>query len=138
MGSGKKKQFHPVGKQKMENPKNKDSRKTARYIGCCCFYCKTCRVFIDGKCGGCKLGSNCGEGDKNRAKCKIKLCCFEERKLETCVECPDYLSCKLIRDRFRGCQLDKCLESITFIKKKGYTKFINIADRWKGSSGNLE
>ena len=122
----------------MENPINKDSERTVRYIGCCCSYCKTCREFTNGNCRGCKLGYDSGDRDINRAKCKIKVCCFKERKFETCADCPDYLSCKLIQYRFKGYQLKKCLQLIEFIRENGYAGFMKTASRWKDCFGKLE
>ena len=66
-----------------------------RYIGCCGAYCKTCKLFIESYCKGCKLGYDTGERDINKAKCKIKLCCFKERQLVTCADCSDFASCKI-------------------------------------------
>lgn len=68
-----------------------------RDIGCCGTDCKTCDEFTTGRCPGCKAGYESGERDINKAECKIMLCCFKERKLELCADCPDYHSCKLIK-----------------------------------------
>jgi len=84
------------------------------------------------------LGYDNGERDINRAKCKIKLCCFRERKLETCADCPDYSSCRLIQKRFKGYKLRKCLQLIEFIRKNGYARYIETARNWKNYSGKLD
>lgn len=68
---------------------------TIREIGCCGAYCKTCMEEWQKKkypnertCRGCKLGYELGERDLSKAKCEIKVCCFREKKLETCADCP--------------------------------------------------
>ena len=111
-----------------------------REIGCCAAYCKTCRAFSEGNCRGCKLGYESGERDINRAKCKIKLCCFKERKFETCADCPDYPSCRIIQGFYnkKGYKYKKYKRSIEFIRKNGYDKFVIIADNWKGPYGKFD
>ena len=111
-----------------------------RYIGCCGAYCKTCKPYIEGYCKGCKLGYDTGERDINRAKCKIKLCCFKERKLETCSDCTDFASCEIIGSLYNksGYKYQKYRQSIEFIMKNGYSKFIKLANQWKGAYGRLD
>ena len=112
-----------------------------REIGCCGAYCKTCRASTSGSdCRGCKLGYKSGERDINKAKCKMKLCCFKERKFETCADCLNYSTCKIIHgfhDK-SGYKYKKYKQSIEFIRKNGYTKFIKIADNWKGPYGKFD
>ncbi|MDD3421893.1 MAG: DUF3795 domain-containing protein [Methanocellales archaeon] len=110
-----------------------------REIGCCGAYCKTCRALTEGSCRGCKLGYESGERDINRSKCKMKVCCFKERKLETCADCPDYPSCRMIQDFYnkKGYKYKKYRQSIEFIRKNGYDDFIKIADNWKGPYGKF-
>ncbi len=111
-----------------------------REIGCCGAYCKTCRASTTGsECRGCKIGYESGERDINKAKCKIKICCFKDRKLETCADCQDYPTCKIIysfHDK-NGSKYKKYKQSIEFIRKNGYTKYIKIADKWKGPYGKF-
>ena len=111
-----------------------------REIGCCGAYCKTCRTSTSGSiCRGCKLGYENGERDINKAKCKIKLCCFRDRQFETCADCSDYFNCNIIRgfhDR-SGYKYKKYQQIIEFIKENGYAKFIDIADGWEGPYGKL-
>lgn len=103
-----------------------------REIGCCGAYCKTCRASTKGsECRGCKIGYESEERDINKAKCKIKICCFKDRKLETCSDCQDYSTCKIIysfHDK-SGYKYKKYKQSIEFIRKNGYTKYIKIADK---------
>ncbi|MDD4897758.1 MAG: hypothetical protein PHY70_00015 [Methanocellales archaeon] len=110
-----------------------------REIGCCGAYCKTCRALAEGSCRGCKLGYESGERDIDRSKCKMKVCCFKERKLETCADCPDYVSCRMIQDFYnkKGYKYKKYRQSIEFIRKNGYDDFIKIADSWKGPYGKF-
>ena len=109
-------------------------------IGCCGGYCRTCREFTKGSCRGCKLGYEDGKRDINKAKCKIKICCFKENKLNTCADCAEYASCDIIQGWFtkKGYQYKKCKESIEFIRMNGYDKFIEIADNWKNLYGRLD
>ena len=113
---------------------------TIMEIGCCGAYCKTCRTSITGShCKGCKLGYENGERDINKARCKIKLCCFRNKKLETCADCQDYATCRIIhsfQDK-SGVKYKKYRQSIEFLQKNGYEEFIKIADNWKGPYGKL-
>ncbi len=110
-----------------------------RYIGCCGAYCKTCKVFISGFCKGCKLGFDTGERDINKAKCKMKLCCFRDKKLETCADCSKLDLCKIIGDWFshKGYKYKKYKEVIEFIRKNGYKKFLELSEKWNGAYGKL-
>jgi len=109
-----------------------------KYIGFCGFYCRTCRAYADGQCRGCTPGYDTGERDIARAKCKIKLCCFRDNKLETCADCADFPSCELIRGRFTDYKLRRSLEFLDFIKNEGYPAFIERADTWKDCLGKLD
>jgi hypothetical protein len=111
-----------------------------RFIGCCGAYCKTCKPYIEDYCKGCKLGFDTGERDINRAKCRIKLCCFKERHLVTCADCPDFASCEIIGSFHgkNGYKYKKYKQSIEFIRKNGYSRFVKLADRWTGAYGKLD
>jgi len=108
-------------------------------IGCCGAYCKTCRALADGSCRGCKLGYENGERDINKAKCRMKACCFKERGLNTCADCPELASCVIMREFFgkKGYKYGKYRQSIEFIVENGYTRFIEAASGWKGPYGKL-
>ncbi|MFX1239232.1 MAG: DUF3795 domain-containing protein [Promethearchaeota archaeon] len=112
-----------------------------REIGCCGVYCATCRKSITGsQCLGCKLGYAEGKRNINRARCKMKLCCFRDKKFETCADCPEYPSCAIIHAFYdkKGVKYKKYKESIEFIRKNGYSKFIEISSSWKGPYGKLK
>jgi len=109
-------------------------------IGCCGAYCKTCRAYTTGGiCRGCKLGYENGARDINKARCKIKLCCFRDRGLETCADCPDYPHCAIIQGLYnkKGYKYNKYRQSVEFIREKGYTQFLEMADHWTGPYGRL-
>lgn len=110
------------------------------FIGCCGTYCKTCKPFIEGYCKGCKLGYHTGQRDINKAKCKIKVCCLKEKKLGTCADCPDFSGCKIIHSFHdkSGYKYKKYKQSMEFIRKNGYQKFIKLANKWKGPYGKLD
>jgi hypothetical protein len=110
-----------------------------REIGCCGAYCKTCHALEDGSCLGCKLGYENGKRDINKAKCRIKLCCFREKGFETCADCPDYSGCGIIQGLYnkKGYKYRKYRQSAEFIIENGYDNFIKMADKWKGPYGKL-
>jgi len=115
-----------------ENPK--------RFVGCCGAYCKTCKPLIEGFCKGCKLGYGKGGRDISKARCSMKVCCFRERGLETCADCPGYTKCKTIHGFYgkNGFKYGKYRQAIEFIRENGYPKFIRLADKWKGPYGRLD
>lgn len=111
-----------------------------REIGCCGAYCRTCLTSVPGGiCRGCKLGYEDGERDINKAKCKIKVCCFRDKQLETCADCGDYLTCNIIQGFYlkNGYKYGKYKQSMDFIRENGYDEFTKIADKWKGPYGKL-
>ncbi|MBN2014715.1 MAG: DUF3795 domain-containing protein [Candidatus Altiarchaeota archaeon] len=106
-------------------------------IGCCGAYCKTCPAFRDGSCRGCKLGYDKGR-DISKARCWIKVCCFRDKGLETCADCPEY-ACKKIREwHQKGYKYGRYKKSTEFIREMGYEKFLKKADKWKGPYGRLD
>jgi hypothetical protein len=110
-----------------------------REIGCCGAYCRTCRALADGSCRGCKLGYESGDRDINRARCKIKVCCFKERAYETCANCSDYPDCTVIQSFYtkEGYKYRKYRQAMEFIRENGYDSLIMIADKWKGPYGKF-
>ena len=124
----------------MERSKIDHIPDSVKYIGCCGAYCRTCRAFIEGFCKGCKLGYENGNRDIDNARCKIKLCCFRERKFETCADCADFNSCMIISRLYekKGYKYRKYKEAIEFIRKEGYAAFFKSADLWKGPYGKLK
>jgi len=113
---------------------------TIREIGCCGAYCKTCPALIDKSCRGCKLGYENGERNIDKAKCKMKVCCFKERNYETCADCPDYLSCEILKGFYskKGYKYKKYRQALEFIRENGYAKFLEIADTWRGPYGRYK
>jgi hypothetical protein len=113
---------------------------SVREIGCCGAYCKTCRALKDKSCRGCKLGYENGERDISKARCAMKVCCFGERQLETCADCPDYPSCETIHGFYskNGYKYGKYRQTTEFIRENGYDKLLAVADRWKGAYGSLK
>ena len=118
---------------------------TIREIGCCGAYCKTCieqqkeKYPNERTCRGCKLGYESGERDVNKAKCEIKVCCFKERGLETCADCPDY-PCKILGEFWskNGWKYKQYRKQLEFIRQNGYEEFLKRANEWKGPRGKLE
>jgi hypothetical protein len=113
---------------------------SVKEIGCFGAYCKTCRASAaSGFCRGCKLGYENGKRDINKSKCKIKTCCFRDRNFETCAGCNYYSHCKTIQSLYANASYKhgKYRQSMDFIRKNGYRKFMNIADAWTGPYGKL-
>jgi len=110
-----------------------------RFIGCCGAYCKTCQPYIEKFCKGCKLGYDNGERDIKKAKCRMKVCCFGERGLETCADCPDYAECETIHKFFskNGFKYKKYRQAIEFLRREGYPRFLELASEWSGPYGKL-
>jgi len=118
---------------------------TVEEIGCCGAYCRTCIEWQKEKypnertCRGCKLGYQSGERDISKAKCKIKVCCFKEKGLETCADCSDY-PCEILVEFWskKGWKYKQYKKQLEFIRQNGYEEFLKIADTWKGPRGKLE
>ena len=110
-----------------------------RYAGCCGAYCKTCKPFVSGACKGCKIGFDTGERDISKAKCKIKLCCFRDRQLDTCADCADLENCETIAGWYakNGYKYKKYKEAVYFIRDHGYEEFLNIAGTWNNAYGKM-
>ena len=117
---------------------------TIEEIGCCGAYCKPCLERQrqnhpdEGLCRGCKLGYASGERNINRARCKVKICCFKERGLQSCADCVDY-PCAMLQAFYRRKKYPgtRYQESIAFIRKNGYDEFLKIADKWTRLYGKL-
>lgn len=118
---------------------------TIREIGCCGAYCRTClkqqkeKYPDERSCRGCKLGYERGERDLSKAKCQIKVCCFRDKVLETCADCPD-CPCEILSKFYgkRGWKYGQYKKQLEFIKDNGYEEFLKRADGWKGPHGKLE
>lgn len=112
---------------------------TVREIGCCGAYCRTCRGLREGGCRGCKLGYGTGKRDIDKARCRIKVCCFKERKLETCADCPNY-PCEILEIHWskKGWKYKQGRKQLEFIRKNGYGEFMKRANKWKDCRGRFD
>jgi hypothetical protein len=118
---------------------------TVEAIGCCGAYCRTCIEWQKEKypnertCRGCKLGYRSGERDISKSKCRIKVCCFKDRGLETCADCSDY-PCEILTEFWgkKGWKYKQYRKQLEFIRQNGYEEFLKRADNWKGPRGKLE
>ena len=109
-------------------------------IGCCGAYCRTCLTSITGStCRGCKLGYDNGERDIGRSRCRIKICCFRDRRLETCADCADFRNCNIIQGVYakKGYKYGKYRQSLEYIREHGYEAFLKLADAWTGPYGEI-
>lgn len=107
----------------------------AEEIGCCGAYCKTCREFL-ATCKGCKLGYLDGSRDLNKARCKIKICCLHKAH-NTCADCASYEACEIIRKFINhlGYKYSKYRQALEFIRSRGYSDFLSVAQKWKNAYG---
>ena len=118
---------------------------TIEEIGCCGAYCRTCIEQQQNKyanetiCRGCKLGYGSGKRDLSKAKCKIKVCCFKENRLETCADCQKY-PCDILGEFWnkKGWKYKQYGKQLEFIRQNRYEEFLKIANEWKGPHGKLE
>ena len=69
----------------------------------------------------------------------MKICCFKEKALETCADCSDYPTCKIIQifHAKNGYKYKKYKESIDFIRNNNYSDFFEFADKWNRAYGKL-
>ncbi len=109
---------------------------TIEAIGCCGAYCGTCKVLKAGTCKGCKSGYLNGERDIDKAKCKMKVCCFK-RNYNTCADCPEIHTCVAVNEFYskNGYKYKKYKQAIEYIRDKGYKDFLKIADTWNNAYG---
>jgi hypothetical protein len=110
------------------------------HIGCCSAYCGKCASYTGGTCKGCKLGYDTGEKHINKARCKIKLCCFRNKKLDTCADCPEIETCDIISKFFnkRLPEYRKYKQSIEYIRIHGYQKILLKVKKWIKRYGELD
>jgi len=69
----------------------------------------------------------------------MKRCCLIVKKLETCADCPDYEDGKILQDFFnkKVYKYKKYRQSLEFIRKYGYSAFIEASRSWKCAYGSL-
>jgi hypothetical protein len=110
------------------------------YIGCCGAYCGKCASYTGGSCKGCKSGYDTGERHINKARCKIKLCCFRDRKLDTCADCAEIETCGIINKFFNKGppEYKGYRQSIEYIRTQGRQKFLSKAEKWTKRYGELD
>jgi len=108
-------------------------------LGCCGAYCKTCPVFAEQMCKGCKIGYKTGERDLAKAKCKMKVCCLG-RNHNSCAECEQFAMCAVLQAFLgkNGYKYQKYRQALEFIRKQGYAQFIALADQWNRQYGKYE
>ena len=69
----------------------------------------------------------------------MKVCCFKEKRLQTCADCDDFSSCAVLQDWYKkaGGGYGYYKKSALYIRRHGYDSFIEIADGWKNAYGKL-
>jgi hypothetical protein len=105
-------------------------------IGCCGAYCKTCAEHRNSRCQGCRIGYEDGKRDIKKARCKMKVCCIE-KGLNTCADCDTYSTCDIIQRFYskKSYKYKKYEQATLFIREKGYSSFLEMADGWKNQYG---
>lgn len=105
-------------------------------LGCCGAYCKTCKVYRQKLCAGCKIGYADKTRDLSKAKCKIKVCCIT-KEYGSCADCADYITCEVIQafHNHAGYKYGKYKQAVAYIKDNGYDAFFKIADSWDNACG---
>jgi len=105
-------------------------------IGCCGAYCRTCKVYTQNLCKGCKIGYDTGERDLSKAKCAMKVCCVRHG-FASCADCEAYASCETLLAFYghESYKYKKYKQATTYIRAHGYEAFLRQADRWNGAYG---
>lgn len=108
-------------------------------LGCCGAYCRTCQVFAQGACKGCKLGYDTGKRDISKAKCAMKVCCVR-RALVSCADCEAYGSCEILAAFYahESYKYKKYKQATEYIRARGYDAFFRQADQWRGAYGGYD
>jgi hypothetical protein len=105
-------------------------------IGCCGAYCKTCPEFRNLMCQGCKIGYKEGKRNIEKARCKMKVCCIK-KGLSACADCAAYSTCAIIQGFYgkKSYKYKKYEKATLFIKERGYSSLLEVADTWKNQYG---
>lgn len=108
-------------------------------IGCCGAYCKTCKVYVQNLCKGCKIGYDAGQRDLSKAKCAMKVCCIR-REFVSCADCEGYETCETLAAFYghESHKYKKYRQATEFIRAYGYEAFLRNADRWNGAYGSCD
>lgn len=103
----------------------------------CGVYCGACPSF-EKSCYGCSSEDDAKNKRKSRCSCKIRMCCYNEKKVNFCFECTDFpcgkIHKKLIKShpgdpryKYRHELEDICTE----FKEKPMDEFLqNQKERW--------
>lgn len=108
-------------------------------LGCCGAYCKTCKVFKENLCKGCKIGYADKTRDLAKAKCQIKICCIS-KNYTSCADCIEYRQCQTINNFYnhQGYKYKRYKQAIEYIINTGYQAFFEIADKWDNAYGKYK
>lgn len=69
----------------------------------------------------------------------MKICCMNNNFI-TCADCDKYPSCEIIQNfhNKNGYKYKKYKEAIIYIRRNGYKKFLEIADKWSMQYGKYK
>ncbi|WHH60803.1 DUF3795 domain-containing protein [Petroclostridium sp. X23] len=98
-------------------------------IAYCGLYCGECKVYLKGKCKGCK------ENIKADKWCKVKKCC-EDNSYKNCADCKTYnnsTDCKMLNNFIAkifslmfGSNRNACIKKIKEIGNQAYAKEMTV------------
>jgi len=105
-------------------------KKSLNAVSCCGIYCGACPSFLKKSCFGCRSKDKT-QKRKSKWGCKIRNCCFNEKKLHFCFDCDDY-ACKDLA-HLRNSHLEdpkyeyrhKMLFNLVRISKIGLSEWLN-------------
>lgn len=85
------------------------------------------------------MGYEDGQRDIDRARCKIKVCCYARHGWETCAECPQSDHCEVLQalHNKKWKEYEGYRQSLEFIRENGYNAFARVAKDWKRGYGEL-
>jgi len=68
----------------------------------------------------------------------MKVCCFVEKKLETCADCNNY-PCEVLKVFWNknGYKYGQYKKQLELIRQNGYDKYLKCAETWKRAHGKL-
>lgn len=69
----------------------------------------------------------------------MKVCCIE-KGLNTCADCDNYSTCVILQGFYgkKSYKYKKYEEATLFIREKGYSNFLEVADGWKNQYGKYK
>ena len=69
----------------------------------------------------------------------MKICCIG-KSLNSCADCDRYTTCEIIKGFYskKSYKYKKYEEATLFIREKGYSNFLEVANGWKNQYGKYK